>query len=69
MKDIGTILEFSFDAPAELIVEETGERWQCRIKELSIHGCYLNAPVTLKIDTPVIIKIFSVDEFLRPERL
>jgi hypothetical protein len=43
---------YLFGAPAELIVEHSDAKMLVRVKELSLHGCYLDTSIPLSTETP-----------------
>jgi PilZ domain len=54
---------YPFAAPAEITVEESGIKQLCRVKELSLYGCYLDATVPLAVKTRVLLKIYGPHDF------
>ena len=54
---------YPFAAPAEVIVEKTGGRIDARVKELSLHGCYLDASTPLSAKTAILLKIFAPQDY------
>jgi hypothetical protein len=54
---------YPFSAPAEIIVEDSGAKQLCRVKELSLFGCYIDTPVPLNPKTPVLLKIYGVHDY------
>jgi hypothetical protein len=55
---------FPFVASAELTEEGSDARLACRVSELSLHGCYVDALNTLPEGTIVLVKVFADGEFL-----
>jgi PilZ domain len=53
---------YPFAASAEVTIE-AGSTTSVRVKELSLHGCYLDAHVPLSAKTVVLIKIFHLDDY------
>jgi hypothetical protein len=55
---------FIFDAAAEIAPENSPSATvSARAKEISLHGCYLEAPSPFAEDTPVFVKIFYESEY------
>lgn len=55
---------FLFDAAAEVAPEGSpSASVSVRAKEISLHGCYLEAPSPFAEDTPVFVKIFYEYEY------
>jgi hypothetical protein len=44
-------------------VEASGANLLCRVKELSLYGCYLDSSVPLGAKTPVLLKIYGPHDF------
>src|ERR1700689_5337946 len=53
---------YAFVAPAA-VLPETGAPVGGNIKELSLYGCYMDAPSTLAPRTKVLVKIFMPGEY------
>jgi PilZ domain len=54
---------FPFVAAAELTEEGSDARLDCRVGELSLHGCYVDVLNTLPEGTSVFLKVFADGEF------
>ena len=54
---------YPFSAPAEVIVESSSVKIVARVKELSLHGCYLDTNTSVAVHTPVLVKIFGSEYF------
>jgi PilZ domain len=54
---------YPFVASAEVIVENTGHRINAHVKELSLHGCYLDASTPLSAKTAILLKIFTRQDY------
>jgi PilZ domain len=54
---------YLFGAPAELLVQHSDAKMLVRVKELSLHGCYLDASIPLSTETSVQIKIFGSHDY------
>jgi PilZ domain-containing protein len=54
---------FPFVASAELIEEGSHTKLNCRVSELSLHGCYIDVLNTLPEGTVVTVKVFADGEF------
>jgi hypothetical protein len=54
---------YFFSAPAEVIVEACRASLLCRVKELSLYGCYLDSSVALGIRTQVLLKIYGPHDY------
>ena len=50
---------YPFKAPADVVVEGSGTTQVCRMKELSLYGCYLDSSVPLGVKTPVLLKVYG----------
>lgn len=50
-------LRFSFDAPAEILLESRHERTRARVRALSFRGCYLETSAALKESQRLRVKI------------
>ena len=51
-----------FIAVAEIAHTESGGNFNCRVSELSLHGCYVDMLHTLPIGSALAIKIFAESE-------
>jgi hypothetical protein len=57
-------LRFSFTAAAEIAPESSPNATiTAKVKELSLHGCYVDTPAPFSVQTPVLVKIFKADEY------
>ena len=54
---------YPFAAPAKVIAEASGSKQLCRVKELSLYGCYLDATEPLAVKTRVLLKIYGPHDF------
>ena len=54
---------FPFSAPADLIVQDSGATTQVRVKELSLYGCFVEAPISLSVQTQVLLKIYGPHDY------
>jgi hypothetical protein len=54
---------YPFSAPAEVIVQASGANLLCRVKELSLYGCYLDSSVPLGVKTHVLLKIYGPHDY------
>jgi hypothetical protein len=54
---------YPFSAPAEVIVEASGANLLCRVKELSLYGCYLDSSVPLGVKAQVLLKIYGPHDY------
>jgi hypothetical protein len=54
---------YPFGAPAEVIVEASGANLLCRVKELSLYGCYLDSSVPLGVKAQVLLKIYGPHDY------
>jgi hypothetical protein len=63
MSDTRTTPRYLFSAPAEIVVEQSGAKTLARVKELSLHGCYVEGAIPLGVKTEVIIKIFGPKDY------
>src|SRR3982751_2739856 len=54
---------YPFSAPAEIIVEPSLATILCRIKELSLYGCYLDSSVPLGLHNRALLKIYGPHEY------
>jgi hypothetical protein len=54
---------YPFSAFAELVIGESGTRINSQVRELSLHGCYLEMTDPLPPGTSFLIKIFYGTEF------
>jgi hypothetical protein len=61
--------EYKFCARAEIIIEGSGAKQLCDVKELSLYGCYLDSPEPLSPKTHVLLKIYDGQDFLRLRRM
>jgi hypothetical protein len=50
---------YPFGAPAEVFVEDSSAMQLCRVKELSLYGCYLDSAVPLAAKTRVLLKVYG----------
>jgi hypothetical protein len=53
---------FPFIAVAEIVHTESGGKFNCRVSELSLNGCYVDMLNTLPIGSEVVIKIVAESE-------
>jgi PilZ domain len=60
---------YPFSAPADLTVEHTGATAQVRVKELSLYGCFVEAPITLSSHTQVRLKIYGPHDYFEAKAL
>jgi hypothetical protein len=57
-------LRFPFVAAAEIAPESSpSASITASVKELSLHGCYVDTPAPFTPKTPVLLKIFKSDEY------
>jgi hypothetical protein len=57
-------LRFRFVAAAEIAPESSpSASITASVKELSLHGCYVDTPAPFSPKTPVLVKIFKSDEY------
>ena len=57
-------LRFAFLASAEIAPETSPHATiTANVKELSLHGCYVETPAPFSAQTPVLVKIFKSDEY------
>ena len=57
-------LTFPFVAAAEIAPESSpSASITASVKELSLHGCYVDTPAPFSPKTPVLVKIFKSDEY------
>lgn len=56
-------LRFPFTAGAEIILESSPESIRVHVTELSLRGCFLEIPFSLKEQQRVQLKIFSTGEY------
>jgi hypothetical protein len=54
---------YPFSAPAEITVEASLAKLLCRVKELSLYGCYLDSSVGLGVQTRAILKIYGPHDY------
>lgn len=54
---------YKFNAQAEIIVEGSGAKQLCQVKELSLYGCYLDCPEPLSPKTRVLLKMYEGGEY------
>jgi len=55
---------FRFVAAAEIAPESShSANITASVKELSLHGCYVDTPAPFSPKTPVMVKIFKSDEY------
>jgi PilZ domain len=54
---------FPFNAPAEILNRETGAVLNTKVNQLSLYGCYVEMADGLSPHTPVLIKIFTDDDY------
>jgi hypothetical protein len=52
---------FPFDARAEVTLANSGAV-EARVRELSLHGCFLKFPISLPSGTPVLVRILTESE-------
>ena len=53
---------FPFIAVAEIAHTESGEKFSCRVSELSFNGCHVDMLNTLPVGSEVVIKISAESE-------
>jgi PilZ domain len=53
---------YPFRAPAEVVIE-SGGMLLVRVKEISLHGCYLDTEMPLSAQTKVLLKIFGSHDY------
>ena len=57
-------LRFPFVAAAEIAPESSpSASITASVKELSLHGCYVDTPAPFSPQTPVLVKIFKSEEY------
>jgi hypothetical protein len=54
---------YKFSAQAEIIVDGSGAKQLCRVKELSLHGCFLDCPEPLSPKTHILLKIYEGHDY------
>ena len=54
---------YPFSAPAEVVVESSLAKILCRVKELSLYGCYLESSVPLGLQNRALLKIYGPHEY------
>jgi hypothetical protein len=64
MEQQRSTLRFRFVAAAEIAPESSpSASITATVKELSLHGCYVDTPAPFSPKTPVLVKIFKSDEY------
>ena len=55
---------FTLNAPAEVAPETSpSATLAARVTELSLHGCYAETPAPFATQTPILVKIFHVNQY------
>jgi len=54
---------YPFSAPSEIIVESSLAKILCRVRELSLYGCYLDTCVPLGLQSRALLKIYGPHEY------
>ena len=54
---------YPFSAPAEIVVESSLAERLCRVKELSLYGCYLDSSLSLGLQNRALLKIYGPHEY------
>lgn len=60
---------YSFIASAELIETNSDVRIASRVSELSLHGCYLDMINPFPVNTAVLVKISTTQDFFQASAL
>jgi PilZ domain len=63
MGDTRSTPRYPFRAPAEVVVESSGAKIACRVKEISLHGCYLEGSIPLNVKTQILVKIYGIHDY------
>ena len=64
MEQTRQALRFPFVAAAEIAPESSpSASITATVKELSLHGCFVDTPAPFSPKTPVLVKIFKSDEY------